>query len=108
MIRSLLKPAGVLSLALVAACQSPQLTQDISDSDKPIFDKMFATAQSCINKNGQIEQCYRQAFPQRCVNFAAEMQFNKSTTQKKLTNCVSACQQSTIASRSFGACAIVL
>jgi len=108
MIKPLLHLACIFSLALVAACQSPQLTRGVTGSDKPAYDQMLAAAHSCITQHGQVEQCYRQAFPKRCGNFASEMQFDKATTQKKLNNCVSACQQTTIASRTFGACAVIL
>lgn len=94
-------PTFVIISLLLTACQSEQASQYQ-------FSNMLAKAESCIAQQNNSKQCYQKAFPRRCSNFANEMNSERATTQQKLNNCVSACQQAPIASRSLGACAVIL
>jgi hypothetical protein len=97
-----------LSMILLTGCQTPPINQGQANSNDFEFSIMLSKAESCIESNGNNSQCYQKAFPQRCRNFAIKMNSNKSTIKQKMNNCVSACQQSTIATRYIGACSIIL
>ena len=94
-------PAFVITGLLLTACQSQQ-------ADQYQFANMLAKAEDCIAQKNDSKQCYQQAFPRRCRNFANDISSARATTQQKLNNCVSACQQAPIASRSLGACSVIL
>ena len=98
----------ILLSSLIFGCQYQQTNQFRALSSELEFTSMISKAESCISKNSSPSQCYQKAFPQRCRNFANEMNFERSTTREKLNNCVSACQQAPIASRSLGACSVIL
>lgn len=92
---------------LIVGLPSQQLTINSTSNNQYNFSSMLSQAESC-RANNDSNQCYKDAFPQRCGNLAAELNFNSSSEQKKMSNCVSTCQQASIASRSFGACSIRL
>lgn len=108
MLRTAFKITLILLSSLIFGCQYQQTNQFRVLSNELEFTSMIRKAESCISKNSSPSQCYQKAFPQRCRNFANEMNFERSTTREKLNNCVSACQQAPIASRSLGACSVNL
>lgn len=98
----------VVASLLLSACQTPLLNSSQQESNPFQFSNMLASAENCIDQQKNKIQCYQQAFPKRCRNFAKELESQQATTRAMLNNCVSACQQASIASRSFGACATTL
>jgi hypothetical protein len=98
----------IVSLIVMAGCQSQQFIEITKHKTTPDSSTLLSNAELCISKNGDAGQCYRNAFPRRCHKFSANLVFNKTSTRKKLDNCISTCQQATIASRAIGACSIML
>lgn len=108
MLRTAFKITLIFLSSLIFGCQYQQINQSPVLSSDLEFTSMLSKAESCISNNSNSGQCYQKAFPQRCRNFATEMNSERSTTREKLNNCISACQQATIASRSLGACSTIL
>lgn len=98
----------MVSLIALAGCQSPQFFETTKHTTSSDFSTLLSTAEICITKNGEADQCYRDAFPRRCHKLSTEMVLNKTSTRKKLYNCISTCQQAPIASRVIGACSTLL
>jgi hypothetical protein len=105
------RKSQILSLFVIysglSACQSQPL--QLGQTGNPFqYERMLSKAEACIAQKNNSSQCYQQAFPRRCNNFAKDMHLKQNSIQNKLINCVSACQQAPIASRSFGACSVIL
>jgi hypothetical protein len=98
----------IVSLIVLAGCQSSQLMGSTKQKTTLDFPTLLSSAELCISKNGNAGKCYRNAFPRRCHKFSSDMVLNNASTRKKLKNCISTCQQATIMSRSIGACSIVI
>jgi hypothetical protein len=101
-------PTVVITGLLLTACQSQHAAHHQQTNAQYQFADMLAKAEDCIAQQNDSKQCYQQAFPRRCRNFTNDMNSERATTQQKLNNCVSACQQAPIASRSIGACSVIL
>lgn len=108
MLRTAFKITLIFLSSLIFGCQYQQINQSAVLNSDPEFSSMLSKAELCISKNTDTSQCYQKAFPQRCRNFASEMNSERSTTRAKLNNCISACQQATVVSRSLGACSTIL
>jgi hypothetical protein len=93
---------------VLAGCQSQSLI-NVSASPAPHpLSGMLSKARDCIEITGNEQQCYQNAFPRRCQKLSIAAANERKAALKKLSNCLSTCEDAPLFSRSFGACSTVI